>query len=263
MSGWIETPDKHLNPGGSVNWNGLGATARDRIVTSFHDFCIFMRDLWVANDAILVPPGGGWSSITTELFAKLNKNEKVVDILKHMTYVRNGGNESRYEILPLTALVDWRAGWFLKHLEEDDPEYVRVLSEDSEIPLPGDVIGISTGGKYCNVLLLDCRFGIVYWVECPEGKTVFGQAGEEGPEDEEDSNWRDRSAWPVEEFFEYVKEKFRTMEQLPRNDKRISSQEDRAERLEELREIYKNHGWPGEDFKKEECASAVKKLSIN
>lgn len=259
---WIPTSGKFQHEGGGLEWDDLENTAFDRIITSVHDFCLFMRDLFVPDDAILVPPESGWEAIAATSFAKLNKSDTVIETLRHMTFIKRHALGGGYQILPDSGLCDWRDANVLKTITEGDPEDIRSTTETLE-PAPPDVVGLCEGGRSCVTLLLDCRYGIVHWFECMEGRTTFGlNAHWAAWGDDDDREWGAPTAWPVEEFFERIKTKFRNMEQLPHNDHEVkSAEEDSDKDMDILREVYSRHGWP-EDYKKADCLAEVEEKKI-
>ncbi|KAK5940681.1 hypothetical protein PMZ80_007098 [Knufia obscura] len=143
---WIPTSGKFQHEGGGLEWDDLENTAFDRIITSVHDFCLFMRDLFVPDDAILVPPESGWEAISATSFAKLNKSDTVIETLRHMTFIKRHALGGGYQILPDSGLCDWRDANVLKTITEGDPEDIRSTTETLE-PAPPDVVGLCEGGR--------------------------------------------------------------------------------------------------------------------
>lgn len=259
---WIATSGKFQQENGGLKWDELEKTAFDRIITSVHDFCLFMRDLYVPDDAILVPPESGWKEITTESLANLGKSDEVVGVLRHMTYIYcRGSDTGAYQILPDTTLTDYRSETNLKPIRDGDPERVRITTETIE-PVPAHVIGLTQGGRGTAIILLDCKYGIVHWHGCEDEETKFGQHFKWSAllNDDDDSNWIQPAAWPIEEFFEYIKTKFRAMEYLPHTVHAVlSATQDWDEIMGALKEVYTKYGWP-DSFHKAECAAAVEGL---
>lgn len=58
----------------------------------------------------------------------------------------------------------------------------------------------------------------------------------------------------VEEFFQQIKDRVRTMKQLPRGGYTLNSEGD--EDFERFKDVDKKYGWPNE-FRKEEYAAAI------
>lgn len=259
---WIPTSGKFQQEDGGLKWDELEDTAFDRIITSVHDFCLFMRDLFVPNEAMLVPPEAGWQDITAESLSNLGKSNKVVEILRHMTYTKTRPTGDGYQILPDSGLCDWRNPNTLSTISGGDAEEIRITTETFE-PAPPDVVGLCAGGRSCAIILLDCRHGIVYWHDCPEGRTTFGlNASWAAWGDDTDCESGEQTAWPVEEFFEYVKEKFRSMKQLPCGDHNLlAEKDDNNGRMERLREVYSRHGWP-DDYRKTYCAKEFEEKNL-
>ncbi|KAK5944161.1 hypothetical protein PMZ80_003442 [Knufia obscura] len=167
--------------------------AFDLIITTIHDFCIFMRDLYVPDDAILVPPGGGWPEITKESFARFGKSDKVIEVLRHFTYIEGG----HYEVLPMTPMADYRDPSRIRAIRDGDVEAIKIVSETTEAA-PPDVVGLVLGGREVTLILLDCGCGHIY----ATGSSGFGL-------------YTDHCMPTVEEYFGRIKQQFRAMELLP------------------------------------------------
>ncbi|KAK5096385.1 hypothetical protein LTS08_007641 [Lithohypha guttulata] len=234
----------------------LESTAFERIKTSSYEFCCFMRDLYVPDDAILVPPEDGWPQITTETFTILGKSDIVVNALKHMTYIEDKCTPFQYEILPETVMCDWRESSTIHQLKAGKVDAVRIITERA--PMSADVVGLTIGGRECAWILLDCRYGILEWKDSPEKSRAGPMVKDVGLfKVPEDCGWVDSSVegtWIVEDFLEHIKDKFRTMKQLPRDAHKLIAYGDKD--MDDVKAVYREHGWPDE-FRKEECAAAI------
>lgn len=218
----IPTSDKFYDPAtGYVKWDELEATAYKRVITSQHDFVRFMQSLFVPDDDILFPPEGGWPQITKESFAAIGKTDKVIEVLRNMAYIKDPLDSSPREILEETALFDWTESYFVEQITAGDGGYTIPMTELPDELAPRDVVGLTTRGRGVSTILLDCRYGIVRWLDCSEGVTLFGGSTKGDPSGRGDQAWGGETAWPVEEFFEYMKAKFVSLEQLTYNQSHV------------------------------------------
>lgn len=253
-SGKFQDPEK-----GFALWKELEDTAYERIITSQHDFVRFMQSMHVPDDAILFPPEGGWPEITKESFRSLGKSDKVIEILRNMAYIEDPSGATPREILDGKALADYREPYVVEQITSGKAQNVLGYTERVDEPdesVPRDVIGLTVGDMYGGSIFLDCRHGIVRWPDGP-GQTSFGINTRGDPSGEGDEDWGSDTAWPVEEFFDYIKEKFRSLEQLAFNQRRLIEKDlfskEPVYDFDLFKEMYERHGWPGPDYNKEAC----------
>lgn len=95
----------------------------------------------------------------------------------------------------------------------------------------------------------------------------------EGAEDEDemldeadDESFRFNPAWPVADFFEMMKERFRRLEWVPVSTRRVvdargyEGDGEYEGALGLIRRVYEGCGWPGDAFRKEEAAAEVERV---
>lgn len=151
----------------------------------------------------------------------------------------------------------------LEAITAADAEKFISATEPPNEPAPRDVIGLTIGGRGCGSILLDCRCAIVRWINCEEGCTQFGVKTKRDPGNEGGLGWGGDTAWPVEEFFDYIKAKFLTIGQLPYNQSRLIKKDyDILGVFEVFKEIYRTHGWPGTDYQNEACMIEVRNYCV-
>jgi hypothetical protein len=73
------------------------AYSRDEAVAELMSFYEFLVGLHLPDDAIKRPPVGGWPQVTSDQLGFLNRNETVVDLLRHLLYLRT--DEYRYPFM--------------------------------------------------------------------------------------------------------------------------------------------------------------------
>ena len=230
----------------AVSEESDASDVHNRIITTIHDFCKFMTELYVPDDAVLVPPEGGWPDITKESFSRLGKADEVIEVLRHLTYLRQAGEA--YEILPGSAMANWRHPAIVSDIKDGEPDHMLVGTSLQE-ETPPDVIGLMQGGRHCHMIMLDCSDATIYEHGTIDGGTVY-------------PGWFEGDYPSIEAFFGSIKEKFIKMEQLPKGEfEVVKAMGERDTRLlEALKEAYTSYGWP-DDLHKERCAEAVKKIT--
>ncbi|PVH84705.1 hypothetical protein DL98DRAFT_452781 [Cadophora sp. DSE1049] len=77
---------------------------------------------YIEESDILYPPDSGWPNITASNFAPLGKSESVIELLKHLPYLRNPGKEKGYAISFSTFAIDYSAAPFAEPLDVDKAE---------------------------------------------------------------------------------------------------------------------------------------------
>lgn len=243
---------------GDILWEELENTAYERTIKSQNAFIDFLQDLHIPDDTIHYPPEGGWPRITGASFAAMGKSDRAIKILRNMAYIEGPQDSSPREILVETALIDYREPDLVKDIAAGRVRERLFAAEPPDQSIPQDVVSLTIGGMGCKIVLLDCKHGIARWIGCGEGRTQFGLHTKGDPVGEGDPDWGGDTAWPVEEFFDYVKLKFVNMEQLSYNQSRlIKKNYDTCEAFEIIKEIYQKHGWSNETYDKAMCMEEI------
>lgn len=215
----------------------LQKTAFDRTIATIHDFVMFLKDLYILEEAILVPPSEGWPEITKEFWFSLGKFDEVIEVLRHLTYITRN-RMYQYQFIPDSALYDFRSFTDVDKVTSGKRREIAYVTEVVDEPAPSYVVGIVRGGRSSQIILLDCRKGTV--CDCGTMET-------EGKAEEQ----------PVEEYFMMLKEQFRHMELLPSSDYEVSKEGVEDDRVfKPLKEIFKKHGWP-DAYNKRNCVAEV------
>lgn len=63
---------------------------RDQFAAQLLSYYEFLITLYLPADCLKRPPEGGWPNITAERMSFLGKTDAVVDLLKHIPYIRGG-----------------------------------------------------------------------------------------------------------------------------------------------------------------------------
>ena len=244
--------------------------SREATIAAFRDFYQFLTKMYLPEDMIEEPPTSGWPSITDENMHLLGKNHEVAELMRHLPYISD-----KTLLAPHAEVAHWpallsRHPKAKKPFDETAVEPVRILAEGLEWEnVPPSAFGISIGhDKY----ILDTRFGVVHCLDTPI--EVKESAPKEAITDnfwdctpENEHEWRNGTAWAIEDFFEILKVRYRELQYLPVHEHRIEEWFDEYEEddyrpvLRCIRQIYKEHGWPDlSEYTKKECLHSVEKL---
>ncbi|OBT85019.1 hypothetical protein VE02_04953 [Pseudogymnoascus sp. 03VT05] len=244
---------------------------------------------------ILTPPAAGWPQADIVNFRKLGKTDLVVEMLKHLPYIRTDGNRGwrlgyddtkpiTYVKVPGTTTEEGTGGCKLAELEDGVNHAVLWDSglEPHGQKLDAHVVPLTNGWQYGAWLLLDTEAGTITdfsllggissSIRCPQSDRDAGLV------------WKHFRSKPIKEFFKEWEEKYTSLEWIPIPDKngresgeifsqkRVSAaSEDLAVSLLAFREIYRrnvltvkeiqrifmDYGWGSTDFRKEECRKAL------
>jgi hypothetical protein len=242
-------------------------------VTAIRDFFEFLTKMYLDEETVEWPPEGGWPTITRNAFGSMDKSDRVISLLRQLPYMQDDSDGvQRPQMLPDATFWNWKDN--IKDNEPLDPKQVKevkILTEDflCEITTP-DIIGLLEGGRDDNtIILLDTRYGIAYWPECPSeirDETGRGQIQDDSDAwaSQEEADWRcDAPAWTIPDFFAMLREQFEQLRFIPVNSRQVVNSwcgySDDSEIETMLQGIYREHGWPDlENYRKEECIQAVK-----
>jgi hypothetical protein len=105
-----------LNNTMSTSFSGQALATSDlqtEVATALRDFYNFLARLpWLEPSDILEPPAQGWPNITSDNFAPLHKNNAVIELLRHLPYLRMDGPFERYTLVWSTYPCDYRRDYF-------------------------------------------------------------------------------------------------------------------------------------------------------
>lgn len=132
---------------------------RDEIVAVITDYYTFLCRILHGPHVLALPPQGGWPHITPESMAALNRNSDVIDLLRHLPYLRrdDGG---RADILPETDCADYAGEYCFEGLREGKLVRVEPPLDD---PLDADCVSIAYGRRHAYSVFLDLTHGTVIW----------------------------------------------------------------------------------------------------
>ncbi|CAK7198211.1 hypothetical protein SEUCBS139899_000869 [Sporothrix eucalyptigena] len=261
--------------------------SRDACVQAVRDYYHFLTQMYLDDTDFVYPPDddeNGWPTINDENLADVDKDETVLDLLRHLPYVRQNpddGGSDAIQVAPFTTITDWAADAALIADGSYDGESLKTATEGGTLcdVIPPHVVGLTAGPRDNNIFLVDTELGIVLWPECP-GEVV--KASRRSPllpssvrpvsddpydyeDDEEQAEWRgDSTAWSIPHFFEMLKDQFRTLEFVPITKTTVwvthpyFHAQDAEVIVPAVREIYRKHHWPDlEQYDKAACQAEI------
>lgn len=261
--------------------------SRDECVQAVRDYFQFLAQMYLDESDFVFPPEdddneGGWPSINDDSLAGVEKDETVLDLLKHLPYVRQrptvGGSDT-IKVAPFTTFTDWAEAATDLADGKDEAESLRLRTEGASLSdiLPSHVVGITGGPRDSDVFLVDTDLGIILWYECP-GEIV--KASRRLPssvrpisddpydyeDDEEQAEWRgDSTAWSIPDFFKMLKGQFQKLEFVPLTKTMVwvthpyFHAKDRDAVVPAVRDIYRKHHWPDlAQYDKAACQAEIK-----
>jgi len=246
--------------------------SRTATIGAISDFYQFLTKVYMKDSQVIRPPPEGWPSIVNVDPADLEsfgKSDEVMSLLAHLPYIKSPGNWHKdAEVAPNCVFADWQ-GLFKNIRGIGKAEDLRVITEgptfaDFNVP---HAFGLACGGRDTPVLVLDTQLGIVHWEDVPLGiETEIEGVSYDPDEDtmpEAEVTWRyDAGAWSIPDFFEVLKEQFRTQHWIPISPQMIwsASFTEGEGMVDLLKDVYREHGWPHLDrYRKAECLGAVRK----
>lgn len=246
-------------------------------VSAISGFYEFLTKMYMDKEAVEWPPIGGWPAMTKNAFGSMEKSERVISLLRQLPYMTHTSDGLQYpQGLPESPFFNWKDS-----IKDDRPLNserafgIKILTECfmcdvtmCDITTP-DLVGLLEGGKDENyVILLDTKYGVVYWPECPDEiqeETDLEQVQDdyEAWESEKEADWRSTTpVWTIPDFFALLRDQFEQLCFIPVNSRQVINTWEYSDDVgmqNMLQEIYREHRWPDlENYRKEECIEAVK-----
>jgi hypothetical protein len=245
--------------------------SRNECIIAVRDYYAFLAQMYVKDSEIIEPPQGGWPSVTTENLQLLDKSDEVVELLRYLPYMREHDHPGdAVEGAPRAYFADWQSIAERIRLNPDYAETARVMSEVVDLEnVPPPVIGLIAGENKDHRYMVDTNLGTIHWPEYFEeitDNTTFDPILDE-PEDyapENEVEWRQEgTTWALKDFFEMLKEQFRTLHFVPLDSRTVVDDylphNTSDGTLAMIQDIYREHGWPNLDiYQKENCLRAIR-----
>jgi hypothetical protein len=260
--------------------------SRDVTIAAVTDYYTFLTRMYMNESQIIYPPAEGWPSIVHADPAKLQdlgKSDEVLALLAHLPYIRcPGGWNYEADAVPHCSFEDW--SYLFETLDRgSNGETLRYLTEGQPLTtlLLPHVVGLAHATQEDSpVIVLDTELGIIHWEDytCPyEIGRNRGRVDWEGLKmdlldldslddvvSQEEADWRhSASAWTIPDFFEVLKDEFRSLNWVPISPYTVRGSKkggDDVGMISMVKDIYRQHGWPDlAAYRKTECLEAVRK----
>jgi hypothetical protein len=241
----------------------------DEVLSRITTFYQLLTRLHLPSTAIKHPPPTGWPWPASITFSPA-KTATVQDLMKHMPYLQAPKSWEHLQIYEKTEAVDYSTF--------DGPGPHNVDPEIMYTTLPAHVLMMGfAAGRDGHFVFLDTERGT--WTVCDfqvgaKGGTGLSQSLEdvENPVVRVDEagnecteNWREYATFTTEEFFAKLMREFEELVLVPypNGEVHFAGGSKGAEDWEddEVRAIYRKHGWPGEGYRKEECLKDVEECA--
>jgi hypothetical protein len=241
---------------------------RDETVAAVRDYYQFLAKMYLDEAHVIEPPPEGWAHITT-CHSTLDKSREVIELLRHLPYIKCTLDDTvDAEGAPDCTFADWQDIF----QRSADRRTIRIGTEDSSISdhVPKHVVGLTCGGSHNPRFLLDVKLGTVLWYKCPGDLSDDSscETVDDDPYDycssEEEAEWRAEGVtWSIPNFFEELKHRFRQLNFIPLSSRKVvdvwkKSPPDYESMLAEVKEMYRQRGWPDlEQYDKNGCLRAI------
>jgi hypothetical protein len=138
----------------------LDPELQTEVITALKTFYEFLTKLpWLQPDDVLEPPKQGWPNINTENFAPFQKNDAVIELLKHLPYIRMDGPCHDYKLVWSTYPCDYRRDYFqIVHPEIGCWEIPDTSARDFKFP--EWVVPLTYGKVHGQYIMLDTTDGM-------------------------------------------------------------------------------------------------------
>lgn len=126
-----------------------GSYSREEIIGALRDFYELLIKLpYISPDALVVPPKGGWSGVNAPELRDRRKTEEVIELLRHLPYLRAPSPGKRWMIGPDTIEIAYCDGELYDEITE------------SIQPVPGHCIWLTDNeSRDGTSLLFDTQTG--------------------------------------------------------------------------------------------------------
>ena len=232
--------------------------SRKDCVTAVRDYYHFLAAMYLKEDEILIrePPLGGWASMRAENMDLLGKDEEVGVLLRQLPLLIHCSPIMPH-CAPQTFFADWTTNMFHLGIGLTTLEFLKSRTEASCPKIPAHCIGLTDGSPdgYGATFILDTKFGLVHWLKCPEhlrNAVVRPQVSHDhlyGPAAATEVPWLFPSGtWTVVDFFDMLKDLFRSMLFVPGNQNQVydigDTREEEQDKIHVIMRTFWDHGWP-------------------
>lgn len=135
-----------------------------RAISAYYESLV---EMYLPEELLLYPPDGGWPEITKERFACLKKTDAVIDLLRHLPYIRRDEEGELHEIYEQMTCVDYRGG-YMDRCMKFGRSYGEPISDDTTIPSHVASIAVSPESDSSSIFI-DTERGTATWYIVPDG----------------------------------------------------------------------------------------------
>jgi hypothetical protein len=257
------------------------------LISIVDEYYTFLTTFYIPASALKRPPPGGWPNITNKNTAGFGKSQCVIDLLKFLPYIDDtDAHQMITNIHYKCDVVDYSTitpeGFSGKRIhygemgiqyvadqqeEERKQEEAAKAAGDATDDEPEDSDSDSAAESSFNpdILRMENMFALAKGYESGGRSLVLDVVNGTIHEDVIRCNQID----PVDarEFFEGLRRQFETLEMVPvmgelyENVSEVGDDEEIEESGVDkvFKRIYRQHGWPGTGYRKEEALEAVER----
>ncbi|OTA55680.1 hypothetical protein K449DRAFT_452636 [Hypoxylon sp. EC38] len=92
-------------------WDSAPSYSHDEIIAAVHEFYVAIIKLpYIDPDALVLPPAVGWPGVREDELRKRGKTDEVVELLRHLPYLRNPGGREKWMLSPDTCEIAYCDG---------------------------------------------------------------------------------------------------------------------------------------------------------
>ncbi|KAH9894696.1 hypothetical protein F4778DRAFT_747921 [Xylariomycetidae sp. FL2044] len=245
--------------------------SREATVAAVRDYYQFLTKLYMSPESIIEPPEGGWPNIMQEVLASDGKTDEVIELLRHLPYIRYDDVLTTPQAAPCTQFVDWVGSANYEQRTDVEHTSSRLGVEGPEWEhVPSHVVGLSLWSRNSYDFNLDTKLGVIYWLDCPceidadpFPAHIEDRVEEYAPENE--WVWRGNAvAWAIPDLFEQLKDEFRRLNFFPISRTlvdQVYNVDGVDGSVKPTQKVFRDHGWPDlEKYDKEACMEALDKF---
>ena len=149
--------------------------SRDEVVSELTSFYEFLVELYLPSSALKYPPP------TPEYLAFMKENDTVVDLIRHIPFIRPDEDSEPYQIYEKTSAVDYNGGTFhgIASLDKPYPDVADPLEEMTTLPSHVVTFAKTSGGRDGYYIFLDTERGTITYCDFQDGPehTDLSQGG--------------------------------------------------------------------------------------
>lgn len=220
----------------------MSNSRRDEIITAVSDYYEFLTTLFLPNEDLKRVPPGGWDKINETRFGYLEKDPRVIELLKYLPFVAHDDKyKDPYQIARDTLCNDFSGRWLDNNYDPESTEGMEDLltehsCEDINDP-PNPTIATLSRGASENGTFIFCDI---------ETYSLFSCDLQNG-----DENYYANAR----QLFDRLKDdlctlRFYPMERSIRKYQGLQIDKD-------ICDIYRKHGWPTASYRKDEALAEV------